>query len=46
VGKDQEIRRLIEEWFPDASGEEVGTLVKLFIVAADALPDEETSEPS
>lgn len=46
MGKDREIRRLVEEWFPDATGEEVSTLVELFIVAADALPDEETSEPS
>ena len=46
MGKDREVRRLIEEWFPDATGEEVSTIVELFIVAADALPDEETSESS
>lgn len=42
---DSEIRKMIEAWFPNASGEDVTTLAELFVMAAIAI-DEEPSEPS
>ena len=40
----RELRRLFESWFPTANGEEVNSLIKLFIIAADSLDKENDTE--
>jgi hypothetical protein len=40
----RELRRLIESWFPTANGEEINTLIELFVTAADSLGKENDTE--
>ena len=44
MGKDNPLRKYIEEMFPNANGEEVNVIMELLIAAGEAVYEPEDSE--